>query len=87
MRKYSDSKKKGCPICDGVDPKSCMRCYGKTRLCDWFYTTMGWATMDDFTDNQSFNPERGKPSNYKTAIEIPPIEAHSKARSQKTSGK
>ena len=61
MRKYSDSKKRGCPVCDGVDPKSCMRCYGKTRLCDWFFTTMGWATMDDFTYNKPFHRDAEKP--------------------------
>jgi len=27
--------KKGCPTCNGVDPKSCLRCKGKTRLSDW----------------------------------------------------
>jgi len=61
MRKYSDSKKRGCPVCDGVDPKSCMRCYGKTRLCDWFFTTMGWATMDDFTYNKPLACDAEKP--------------------------
>jgi len=60
MRKYSDSKKRGCPVCDGVDPKSCMRCYGKTRLCDWFFTTMGWATMDDFTYNKPLDRDAEK---------------------------
>lgn len=39
--KYSKSKKRGCPTCDGIDPKSCMRCLGKTRLCDWIYTKIG----------------------------------------------
>lgn len=47
MRKYSESKKKGCPTCDGIEPKSCMRCSGKVRLCDWVFTKMGWATMDN----------------------------------------
>jgi len=41
-----------------------MRCYGKTRLCDWFYTTMGWATMDDIIANPSLDttqkPEENK---------------------------
>lgn len=27
--------KRGCPTCDGIDPKSCLRCRGKTRLSDW----------------------------------------------------
>ena len=35
------SKKKGCPTCNGVDPKSCMRCYGKTKLCDWIWDSTG----------------------------------------------
>lgn len=40
--RLSDSRKRGCPTCDGVDPQSCMRCYGKTRLCDWLNTDNGW---------------------------------------------
>ncbi len=40
---YSTSKKRGCPTCEGVDPKSCLRCYGETRMCDWFcYPDSGW---------------------------------------------
>lgn len=31
-----DKNKRGCPVCQGVDPKSCMRCRGKTRLSDWY---------------------------------------------------
>lgn len=27
--------KRGCPSCGGIDPKSCLRCRGKTRLSDW----------------------------------------------------
>jgi hypothetical protein len=42
MERYSKSKKRGCPTCNGVDPKSCMRCHGKTRLCDWSLTKNGW---------------------------------------------
>lgn len=42
MNKYSESKKYGCPTCDGVDSKSCMRCFGKTKLCDWFETEIGF---------------------------------------------
>jgi hypothetical protein len=40
--RYSESKKRGCPTCDGIDPRSCMRCYGKPRLCDWMMTDTGW---------------------------------------------
>ena len=32
---FGGSKKRGCPTCGGIDPKPCMRCRGKTRLCDW----------------------------------------------------
>lgn len=36
MNRLSDDKrKKGCPTCGGIDPKTCMRCYGKTRMYDW----------------------------------------------------
>ena len=27
--------KRGCPTCAGIDPKSCLRCAGKTKLSDW----------------------------------------------------
>lgn len=27
--------KRGCPTCGGIDPKTCLRCRGKTRLKDW----------------------------------------------------
>lgn len=38
----SQSKKRGYPTCEGVDPKTCMRCQGKLRLCDWYRTDLGW---------------------------------------------
>ena len=38
----SDSKKAGCPTCNGNNPKSCMRCLGGSRLCDWKRTEEGW---------------------------------------------
>ena len=41
-QQYSNSKKKGCPTCDGVDPFSCVRCGGRARLCDWYYLN-GWT--------------------------------------------
>lgn len=37
------SRARGCPTCDGVDPKSCVRCLGKTRMCDWMNTDSGWT--------------------------------------------
>jgi len=37
-----DKRKKGCPICNGIDSKFCMRCYGNTRMCDWYQTQTGW---------------------------------------------
>lgn len=42
MEQYRESKKRGCPTCDGIDPKSCMRCNGKTRMCDWYNTDMAY---------------------------------------------
>jgi hypothetical protein len=44
LTKFSTSRKKGCPTCNGNDPKSCMRCRGKTRMCDWVLTEWGWTT-------------------------------------------
>lgn len=43
--RYSESAKRGCPTCDGVDPKTCMRCFGKTKLRHWFFTDQGFAHM------------------------------------------
>lgn len=40
--RYSERKGRGCPTCDGVDPKSCLRCHGKTRLFDWILTDTGF---------------------------------------------
>jgi hypothetical protein len=28
-------RKRGCPTCSGLDPKSCMRCQGRTKLSEW----------------------------------------------------
>ena len=42
MKQYSLERKKGCPTCDGVDPKSCIRCSNRTFLCDWWNTAAGW---------------------------------------------
>ncbi len=39
---YSKSKKRGCPTCAGNDPKSCLRCNGKTRMCDWYAAKIGF---------------------------------------------
>ena len=47
--RYSASKKRGCPTCDGIDPKSCMRCHGRTRLCDWVNTSTGWTPNAEIT--------------------------------------
>ena len=54
MEQYSQSKKRGCPTCGGVDPKSCMRCHGKTKMCNWWNTDLGW---DYFPPNQHNSPD------------------------------
>lgn len=43
MKQYDTSARLGCPTCDGVDPNSCVRCGGRTRLCDWWNTNVGWT--------------------------------------------
>lgn len=45
--RLSASKKRGCPTCDGIDPRTCIRCRGKTRLCDWRVTPLGWKHEPD----------------------------------------
>lgn len=47
--RYSVSLRKGCPACDGVDPKSCCRCGGRTRLSDWWQTETGYAHTVELT--------------------------------------
>lgn len=37
LHRYSDRRKRGCPTCSGVDAKSCMRCRGRSRMCDWWH--------------------------------------------------
>ena len=48
--RYSESSKKGCPTCDGVDPISCSRCQARSRLRDWVMTDTGW-TLDKYAKN------------------------------------
>lgn len=65
MKEYSLSQRKGCPTCEGVDPKSCLRCKGKTLMLEWFLTDTGHAhvtqmSLDEFKEanrlhNKSFN--------------------------------
>jgi len=43
MRQYSKRRKRGCPTCGGLDARSCMRCWGRTWLTDWWETETGWA--------------------------------------------
>ena len=31
-----ESSKRGCPTCGGIDPRSCLRCFGKTSLAAWY---------------------------------------------------
>lgn len=52
IERYSDSKKRGCPTCNGVAPKSCMRCRGRSRLCDWWETSMGVAHESALTPEE-----------------------------------
>jgi len=47
FERLSQDKKRGCPTCDGIDPKTCMRCSGKTRMCDWINTPYGWEYVPE----------------------------------------
>ena len=49
MRCYDASSKRGCPMCSGIDAKSCCRCKGKTRMNDWYNTPTGWAHVSELT--------------------------------------
>ena len=49
IKQYSESKKRGCPACGGIDAKSCMRCRGMARLCDWYNTYSGWSHYGELT--------------------------------------
>jgi hypothetical protein len=46
---FSNSQKRGCPTCNGVDAKSCMRCRGETFMCLWFNTDLGWSHLSELT--------------------------------------
>ncbi len=41
-KRYSTSARPGCPTCMGVDPESCLRCRGRTRMREWWRTPSGW---------------------------------------------
>ena len=43
VRRLSESRKRGCPTCAGVDAKSCMRCSGRWPMRAWIETPTGWA--------------------------------------------
>ena len=58
MELYSKKKKLGCPTCDGVEAKSCLRCFGKTRMCDWFNTPDGWTHASELGIKE-FRPRVG----------------------------
>jgi len=49
---YSKSKKRGCPTCEGIDPKSCMRCYGKSKIKDWHNTENGWSHVSELSESE-----------------------------------
>lgn len=54
----SQRRRRGCPTCEGVDPKSCMRCNGQSRMCDWFYTDTGWAHYFQMTRDEQRQADR-----------------------------
>lgn len=51
-KRYSESKKRGCPTCCGIDAKSCMRCQGKTKMCDWYFTDSGIAHVSQIEKSE-----------------------------------
>ncbi|MCR4319788.1 MAG: hypothetical protein NUV74_05555 [Candidatus Brocadiaceae bacterium] len=63
MKRYSSSTNKGCPTCDGIDPASCMRCHGKTKLREWITTETGYAHITQLSQSELTeffsNPDNG----------------------------
>jgi len=59
MTQYSKEKKCGCPTCDGIDAKTCMRCRGMTRMCDWWNASTGWAHVSELGTDQKQRPNFG----------------------------
>lgn len=51
-KRFIDSNKRGCPTCAGVDPKSCARCQGHTRLADWYETETRHCLWIDLTRDE-----------------------------------
>ena len=45
IERFSTKKHKGCPVCNGIDSKSCVRCRGQSLMCDWFKTDFGYAHL------------------------------------------
>ena len=43
-RTLNQSDKRGCPTCNGIAAKSCMRCHGQTKMNEWsFHDGYGWC--------------------------------------------
>ena len=49
MEQYSKLQKRGCPTCGGIDPRSCVRCQGKTIMMDWFITNLGYTHISELS--------------------------------------
>lgn len=51
-KRYSESRKVGCPMCYGIKPKICPRCEGYTRLSDWYVVERGHVLWLDLTRDE-----------------------------------
>ena len=58
MEILSQENKLGCPTCEGIDPKSCAQCHGKTKLWQWFNTQMGWSHISQLKGDEIREAER-----------------------------
>lgn len=54
-KRYSQSKKRGCPVCAGNHPKACRRCNGKLRMCDWIWLPSGLVHISKMSQEQIEN--------------------------------
>lgn len=53
VRRYSEARTRGCPVCAGVASRTCVRCHGRTRQRDWYQTANGWGHLYELTQDEA----------------------------------
>jgi len=58
MQILSKKNKAGCPVCNGVAARACMRCGGKTKMWHWFSTKTGWEYFTQLEGEELIEAEK-----------------------------